>query len=174
MRLPKSATDYVKVDDEKVKTSIHVMAAKLGLSIVEKEEQEAEVEGGDSQGLDVEEQVLASRRTFNFQEGQVDFKKKRVTDMVTCKRITVPEAAKNGKEAKIQVLINNLEEVLLKSIRDEKRCHRAGGPTRSTMNKRAVRGRLRLLEREKAGELVLVCSDKSGKLYPMSRALYKQ
>ena len=42
------------------------------------------------------------------------------------------------------------------------------------MNKRAVRGRLRLLEREKAGELVLVCSDKSGKLYPMSRALYKQ
>ena len=33
--------------------------------------------------------------------------------MVTCKRITVPEAAKNGKEAKIQLLINNLEEVLL-------------------------------------------------------------
>ena len=54
-RLPKSATDYVKVDDEKVKTSIHVMAAKLGLSIVEKEEQEAEVEGEASQGLDVEE-----------------------------------------------------------------------------------------------------------------------
>ena len=55
LRLPKSATDYVKVDDEKVKTSIHVMAAKLGLSIVEKEEQEAEVEGEASQGLDVEE-----------------------------------------------------------------------------------------------------------------------
>ena len=55
LRLPKSATDYVKVDDEKVKTSIQVMAAKLRMSIVEKEEQEAEVEGGDSQGLDVEE-----------------------------------------------------------------------------------------------------------------------
>ena len=71
LRLPKSATDYVKVDDEKVKTSIQVMAAKLRMSIVEKEEQEAEVKGEDSQGLDVEEQVLASRRTFNFQEGHV-------------------------------------------------------------------------------------------------------
>ena len=33
--------------------------------------------------------------------------------MVTYKRIPIPEAAKNGKEAKIQLLINNLEEVLL-------------------------------------------------------------
>ena len=31
-----------------------------------------------------------------------------------------------------------------------------------------------MLDREKAGELVLVCSDKSGKLYPMSRELYRQ
>ena len=48
------------------------------------------------------------------------------------------EMEKNGKEAKIQVLINNLEEVLLKSIRDEKRCQRAGDTTRSKMNKRKV------------------------------------
>ena len=31
-----------------------------------------------------------------------------------------------------------------------------------------------MLDREKAGKLLLVCSGKSGKLYPVSRALYRQ
>ena len=43
--MPKSATDYVKVDEENVKTKIQVMAAKLWMSIKEKEKNERELEG---------------------------------------------------------------------------------------------------------------------------------
>ena len=188
LRLPKSATDYVKVDEEDVKTSIQVMAAKLRMSIREMEEK---VGRDPARGLDVqnsgrvgdaarglegeaEDAVLASKRVFDVEGGTVDFKKKQVTAMVTCKRITVPEAAENQKETKIQVLVNNLEDVLRKGMKEEARCLRAGNPVKSTMTESALRGRARLLEREKAGELVLVCSDKSGKLYPMSKELYRR
>lgn len=191
LRLPKSATDYVKVDEEDVKTNIQVMAAKLRMSIREKKENGG-LDGGSgpargpdvqnggrrgpARGLDLQNKdaVLASKQVFDVEEGSVDFKKKQVTAMVTCKRITVPEAAENQKEAKIQVLVNNLEDVVRKSMKDEARCLRAGNPVKSTMTESALRGKARLLEREKAGELVLVCSDKSDKLYPMSKELYRR
>ena len=57
---------------------------------------------------DEDEAMMASKRVFDVEEGLVDFRKKRVTDMVTCKRIQVPDAAEAAKEAKIQVLVNNL------------------------------------------------------------------
>ena len=59
--------------------------------------------------------IFESKRVYDSEKGVVDFKKKVVTSWVTCKRITVPEAAEVRKEAKIQVLINNLEDVLRKS-----------------------------------------------------------
>ena len=158
------------------------MAAKLRMSIKEKEENGGlEGQGEAARGMDSrggvahrenEDAVLASKRVFDNQEGVIDFKKKQVTQMVTCKRITVPGAAENQKEAKIQVLVNNLEDVLRKSMKEEARCLKDGKPVKSTMTESALRGKARLLEREKAGELVLVCSDKSGKLYPMSKELY--
>ena len=60
-----------------------------------------------AQRLDAEEEeaLFASRRVFDCETGEVNFRKKRVTDMVTCKRITVPFAAEASKEAKIQVLV---------------------------------------------------------------------
>ena len=57
---------------------------------------------------------------------------------------------------------------------EEARCRKDGVSVMLTMTERALRGRASLLDREKAGELVLVCSDKSGKFYPMSRELYRQ
>ena len=49
LRLPKSATDYAKIDEERLKTSIQVTAAKLRMSLQEQEE-------GAARGLDVEEE----------------------------------------------------------------------------------------------------------------------
>ena len=169
MRLPKSATDYAKIDTEKLKTSIQVTAAKLRMSLQEQEE-------GAAQGLDEQEEeaILASKRVYDQEEGKVDFRKKRVTDMATCKRITVPNAAEASKEAKIQVLVNNLEDAVRRNQKKEAECLKAGGPdSLSTMSEAARRGKQRILEREKAGELVLLASDKSGKLAVMSPTLYK-
>ena len=57
---------------------------------------------------------------------------------------------------------------------EEACCRRDGVSVMSTMTEKALRGRVSLLDREKAGELVLVCRGKSGKLYQMSSELYRQ
>ena len=66
------------------------------------------------EGLEAEEQeaLLAGIRVFDPEEKIADLRKLRVTDLHTCKRITVPEVAEPAKEAKIQVLINGLEEAM--------------------------------------------------------------
>ena len=133
LKMPKSSTDYVKIDDEKFRTNIQVMAAKLRMSLRNQEEK-------GSQGLEEqdEEAEMASKRVFDSMRGLVDFRKKRVTDMVTCKRIKVPEAAEASKEAKIQVLINNLEDVVTRNGKKETTCQRAGGANSfTTMSKEA-------------------------------------
>ena len=115
LKLPKSATDYVEVDEEKIKTSVKGMAAKLRRSIGEQEEKGGRLEGDEvvSQGMDVQngsgdvpaqglsvqnkDAIFESKRVYNSEKGVDDFKKKVVTSMVTCKRIMVPEAAEVQK-----------------------------------------------------------------------------
>ena len=168
LKLPKSATDFVGIDEEKVETSIQIMAAKLRMSL---RNQEEEGEGG----LEAEEQeaLLATRRVFDPDTKVEDLRKLRVTDMPTCKRITVPEPAEPAKEAKIQVLIDGLEEAMRKNGRKEKSCPKAGRSSLSTLTDQQRRGKESLLRREKAGELIMVGSDKSGKNIPMSVEMYK-
>ena len=112
LKLPKSATDFAKIDGESFQTNIQVMAAKLRMGVREHED-------NGSQGMDeqAQEAVMATRRVFDRDDGVVDFRKKRVTDMETCKRITPPDAAEASREAKIQVLIDNLEDVVTKNGR---------------------------------------------------------
>ena len=169
LKLPKCATDFVKLDPQKIKTSIQVTAAKLRMSL--KEQEEVEEEGGERAP---QEPLLASRRVYDPEDRSVDMSKKRVTDMENCRRITVPDAAEASKESKIQVLIDNLEDVAKKAGREEQSCLRAGSSNLSTMTEQQRRGKLSLIRREKNEELVLVASDKSGKLIPMSPELYRQ
>ena len=100
MKLPKSATDFSRIEEESFKTNIQVMAAKLRMGVKDHEE-------NGSQGLDdqAQEAVMATMRVYDSEVGTVDFRKKRVTDMETCKRIKPPDAAEAAKEAKIQVFL---------------------------------------------------------------------
>ena len=133
-----------------------MMAAKLRMSIREQEEKGGRLEGEErvSQGMDVQngsgdvpaqglsvqnkDAIFESKRVYDSEKGVVDFKKKVVTSLVRCKRITVPEAAEVRKEAKIQVLINNLEDVLRKSMLEEARCRKDGVSVMLTMTERAL------------------------------------
>ena len=110
------------------------------------------------------EAELETRRVYDAAKGSVSFR-----------RITVPDAAPAAKEAKLQVLVRNLEDVVKRAGNDEKAFLRAGRSNLlSTMSMSAERGKQSILEREKAGELVLMSSDKSGKLAVMTPALYRE
>ena len=169
LKIPKSATDFVRIDEEKFKTSIQVLASKLRMGLREQDD-------NDSQGLDAqqEEDIKASHRVFDRENGVVDFRKKRVTEMAGCKRIKVPDAAETSKEAKLQVLINNLEDIVTKNGRKEEECLRAGKPQVLTLSEKARMGRASLRRREAAGELVFLGSDKCGRNAVMAKALYKE
>ena len=169
LRLPKSATDYARVDEESFKTNIQVMAAKLKMGMRENED-------SDSKGMDGEaqDQILESRRVCDTEQGSVDFRKKRVTDTKTFKRKKPSDAAEAAKEAKIKVMINNLEDMVMKNCMKVEVCLKDEKPIVSTLNAKARRGRSSLKEREKAGELVFVSSDKIGKLAVMETNLYNQ
>ena len=121
------------------------------------------------------EALFASRRVFDCETGEVNFRKKRVTDMVTCKRITAPFAAEASEEAKIQVLVDNLDDAVKRNSKKAAAFLKAGGlNSLSTLSEEAQKGKQSILERERAGELVVLASDKSGKLAVMSPDLYKQ
>ena len=169
LKLQKSASDFAKVDMENIETSIQITAAKLRMSLKEHEENESAVSDNDEDEL-----MMASRRVYSPDEDIVDMSKKRVTDMATCRRIKVPDAAETSKEAKIQVLINNLEDVAIQAGREEAAFQRDGRSGVSAMNQQQRRGKKSLLRRQKNGELILVASDKSGKLIPMSPELYRK
>ena len=74
LKLPKSATDFVGINEEKIETSIQIMAAKLRMALKNQEEKGEE-------GLEVEEQeaLLASRRVFDPEAKIEDMRKLRVT-----------------------------------------------------------------------------------------------
>ena len=85
LKLPNSMTDFALVDVENVKTGIQSMAAILRMSVRESKE-------NSSQGMDrqEEEAVMASRRVYDSELREADFRKKRVTDSNLNKRTTDP------------------------------------------------------------------------------------
>ena len=105
LRLPKSATDFVNIDHEKIKTSIQVTAAKLRMSLREQEEIEEEGEGraqhgplqGRAQHGPLLQEVLASRRVYDPDERSVDMGKKRVTDIENCQIQLKPQKSPRFK-----------------------------------------------------------------------------
>ena len=85
----------------------------------------------------------------------LDFGRRRVTDMSNCKRITVPGPC--SKETKLQTLINNLEDMVEKAARAEKNgkksktCPRARN---DPLDEKQLGGKKRLLKCQNAGKLI--------------------
>ena len=181
MKVPNSLTDFAPVDVEGIKTDIKAMEAKLRMSVREEEEQPARglEDEAAARGLEDKEAEMASRRVYDESLRVADFRKKRVNDTGLNKRIKLPEPVAIQKETKIQSLVDDLEELAVKAGKGAAACLRAGkagtgpGPP-SSLTVAQQRGRASIKAREKAGELVLVCSDKSGKRAVMTPEVYKQ
>ena len=181
LRLPNCVTDFMKVDEEKMITEIHSMAAKLRMSVREVEENKEVEGGGESEVAEVAEVrrteelevQMASKRVFDRERGVADFRRKKVTDSKLKKRITVPGPVDVNNEGKILSLVNILENLVKKEAKKEGKTKSASGDERrSTLTKEQSDGRSSLKKREKDGELVLVGSDKSGKRAAMKKDMY--
>ena len=63
LKLPKSATDFPKIQKESFKNNIQVMAAKLRMGLIKNEEN-----GAQGMYADAEHETLESRRMFNGED----------------------------------------------------------------------------------------------------------
>ena len=146
------------MDVESIQTEVKVMEAKLRMSVRGLEDSDS------AQGLDEQEAELACKRVYDETEKVVDFRKKRVTDTGLNKRITLPYPVDTRTEEKIQDLVNDLDEAILRAGReDESGRLRAGKQNPSSLNNDQQRGRENILKREREGELIVVLTDMSGK-----------
>ena len=76
---------------------------------------------------------------------------------------TLPDPVDMRVEVKIQDLVNDLDEAISKAGGEERRSLRAGNQSYSTLTDAQQRGQSSILARERAGELIVVLTDKSGK-----------
>ena len=98
--------------------------------------------------------------------------------MKNCKRVFVPGPCK--KEAKLQTLINRLEDIVEKTAADEKRLKNGAnrsmfpkdGCSTPVLTESQIKGKMKLLKRQAAGECILCRTDKSGKISVLSKELY--
>ena len=173
LKLPISLAEYPKIDVEQFKTDIQALASKLRMDLQTKENNE----GKEMTEHELNEDVK-SRMPFDKVQMDLDFGRRRVTDMPNCKRITVPGPC--SKETKLQTLISNLEDVVEKAARAEKNgkktnsCPRAGNRELDPLNEKQARGKKNLLKRQDAGELIIWQIDKGGRLCVSSCEFYKE
>jgi hypothetical protein len=91
----------------------------------------------------------------------VEFAKKRVTSLKSCRRITIPgDLKKKGEELKLKTFVGKLEEAVK---REEKR-RKDGRKIESVLTEKQKRGKEKLQKRQRDKEIVLAESDKSGKI----------
>ena len=157
------------MDVESIQTEVTVMEAKLRISVRGLEDSDG------AQGLDEQEAELACKRVYDETEKVLDFRKRRVTDTGLNKRITLPYPVDTRTEEKIQDLVKDLDEAILRAGReDESGRLRAGKQNPSSLNNDQQRGRESILKREREGELIVVLTDMSGKRAVMTPEIYHQ
>ena len=89
------------------------MEAKLRISVRGLEDSDG------AQGLDEQEAELACKRVYDETEKVLDFRRRRVTDTGLNKRITLPYPVDTRTEEKIQDLVKDLDEAILRAGRED-------------------------------------------------------
>lgn len=157
LKIPNKMSDNTTFDKIKMMSDIQMMLFKIRMSVRKRNED-------DKSGMNAEELENVktierdARNVVNMEEMTVDFAKRRVTDMKTCRRITLPKCLDGDTEAKLKTLEGSLEGAVL---REEKRAENRK-KNETVLTDKEVRGKISIKKREKAGELVYMTCDKSG------------
>ena len=106
-----------------------------------------------------EEEEARTRQVFNPIKKIFDERKRRVTDLPECGRVTLPKPLIVSEEALIEIR----REIHSRTYRDYRAEFTIDGEQKSNMEENEIRGLRSLLKRIRAGELLIIKTDKSGK-----------
>ena len=110
-----------------------------------------------------------SRQPYNPVENKIDLRRRRVTDLKENTRVYLPKPLPINEEAKIQIRRERLEKVYRDFVNEN--CTDKG-EQRSNLTSAQKRGIASLKKRIKDGELIVMVTDKSGKLAVVSMEMY--
>ena len=164
LNLPPKQTMYETLNLENIAEHCNVLGAKIHW------ERRAEVErGGKPWSEEVEWKAVQAKTPYHETTGDLNFARKKVTDMETCRRITVPEPGSTEDG----MIVSNMTARILKVTEAymEENCDSRGnirGNIRGNVDKEIIAGIKSLKESAESGVMV-VANDKSGRLAVTSK-----
>jgi hypothetical protein len=160
LTLPKGMALFPEFSKESMYTDIAAAGDKLRMTLRDEEFiKNKETETEHNIWKKETEEELAATRVVDRTDRTVRFSRMRVTELKSCRRISVPDSLHNkGIENKIQGLVDKLEEVVNK---EEIRLKKIKKDDKTTLTKEQQEGRKTILEEQKNKEKILLETDKS-------------
>ena len=115
------------------------------------------------------EEAAKTRQVYDPIEKRYDERRRRVTDLAECSRVTLPKPLSIQREAEIETR-RNIHERIYQEYRKE-RCNNRG-EQESNMTWEEKTGLKSLMRRVSKGELLIMKTDKSGKMSVTTREKY--
>ena len=139
---------------------------KLGPTLTTKEKNEIDdlMKKLEDEEMKREEEDSKLRQTFDPIKKIFDSRRRRVTDLDECARVTLPKPLKILDEASIEIR----RSIQTKIFQDYLKEKTSNGEQISNLSPQEIRGLKSLLKRIRAGEILIMKTDKSGRLMVVS------
>ena len=118
----------------------------------------------DTEELRIEEEEARSRQTFDPINKIFDDRKRRVTDLKECSRVTLPKPLPVCEESLIEMRRNLHDKLYKEHLTKNTKL----GEQLANLSEKEIRGLRSILRRIKLGELLVIKTDKSGKFCVVS------
>ena len=146
LSLPAKFSTYQAITLEKVEVALQVSMAKARWELQSRKERgegEAEEEQEWSEDWELAQQV--EKTVYSKEEQKIDFSKRRVTDMKTCRSVFMPQPGTATEELVIANLVSRGLACTKQYI--EENCDKKGFPRRQNLSEASAKGMKSLLNR---------------------------
>ena len=170
LRLPPKYAILEKLSEEEFEVDVEIATTKYRWDKIREGEEDL---GGEEMSEDdkeiAEEFEAKARQTYDPEEKTMDMRNKKVTDVKHNPKVYLPKALQPKDEAVIEVRRCKWLEIYNKYVKEF--CNEKGEQAMN-LTPAQKKGLAKLRKRTKEGEIVVVLTDKSGKLAVMSMESY--
>ena len=165
LTLPPKFTTYEHISDTAMEAEMEVMNCKLRWENMNKAERE-----GETWTKEWERERMEKENVYDNQRQVMDFKKMRVTELPTCRRIMLPEPQEESIEIEMRSMTQRLKDVV--SGYKTEFCDRKGKIKQDNLSTKERMGLEECKNNSKEGEQIYMVTDKSKKMAVDSRENY--
>ena len=160
LNLPSKFTTFEPITTDKLEVDLSMAITKARWELEARRERGEGEEQVWTEEWEAEQQE--EKTIYNAVEHKMDFSKRRVTDLNTCRSVTVPKAGPAAEEVILANMVAKSMDCVNKYIKEE--CDKKGFPKKSNLSDENFKGLKSLSERTKSKEIVVTSTDKSGRL----------